>query len=294
MSSDSTIPPNLRPDAFFGVAGDYARYRLPYPEALLQSLLEQAALPASGAKLIDLACGPGRVALAIADRFGEILAVDLEPEMIETGRREAARRGVDHIRWSVGRAEDFAAPACGFDLVTIGEAFHRLDRPRVAGKALGWLKPGGALITLGMENAAHVSAYQPGASAASTLNSRDGDVRWRRPLADVVRRFVGTPAARTGDKPNPTFAEGIADQEAVLREAGFIEVATRDFAFPHEWNLPDLLGNLRSTSVLSPHALGARHDAFEAELSAALLAFNPAGRFAEQISCGYTFARKPG
>src|SRR5690349_5857717 len=99
------LPPNLRPDAFVGAAADYARYRLPYPEALLQSFLTRATLPARGAKLIDLACGPGRVALAIADRFSEILAVDLEPEMIEAGGLEAARRGVNHIRWSVGRAE---------------------------------------------------------------------------------------------------------------------------------------------------------------------------------------------
>ena len=79
----------------------------------------------------------------------------------------------------------------------------------------------------------------------------------------------------------------------MLREAGFIEVGSQDFDFAHEWNLPDLLGNLRSMSALSPHALGTRHAAFEAELSAALLAFDPAGRFSEQISCGYTLARKP-
>jgi hypothetical protein len=57
--------------------------------------------------------------------------------------------------------------------------------------------------------------------------------------------------------------------------------------------LPDLLGNLRSTSVLSRNALGTRHATFEAEVSSALLAFDPAGRYAEQIRCGYTFARKP-
>jgi ubiquinone/menaquinone biosynthesis C-methylase UbiE len=276
MSSGSTIPPNLRPDAFVGAAADYVRYRLPYPKPLLQSFLEQAALPASDAKLIDLGCGPGRVALAIAERFGEILAVDLEPEMVEAGRREAVRLGVDHIRWSIARAEDFEVPAGRFDLITIGEAFHRLDRPRVADKAFGWLKPGGALVTLGMQNFLY------------------GDAPWRHIVRELVTRFVGTPAARIGGSPNPTIAEAIADQESALRDAGFVEVAGRDFVFSHVWDLPDLLGNLRSMSVLSLHALGARHTAFEAELSAALLAFNPAGRFAEQISCGYTFARKPG
>lgn len=276
MTAEDALPPNLRADAFVGAAADYLRYRLPYPTPMLQSLLADAVLPPSDAKLIDLACGPGRVALAIADRFDEILAVDREPEMVEAGKREAARRGVGQIRWKVSRAEDLDAPPDRFDLITIGEAFHRLDRPRVAAKAFGWLKAGAALATLGMQNFRH------------------GQAPWRRILVEVVTRFVGTPAERIGGAPNPTVGEALAEQEAALWGAGFVEVASHDFAFAHEWQLPDLLGNLRSMSVLSPHALGIRHAAFEAELSAALLAFDPAGRFAEQVSCGYTLARKPG
>jgi SAM-dependent methyltransferase len=274
MTTDDALPPNLRADAFVGAADDYVRYRLPYPEPMLRSLIAGAALPPQ-AKLIDLACGPGRVALAIAAHFSEILAVDQEPEMIDTGRREAARQGVRQIRWSVARAEDFEAPTGAFDLVTIGEAFHRLDRPHVAAKASGWLKSGAALATLGMENFRH------------------GDAPWRRILVEVVTRFVGTPAERIGAAPNPAVADALAEQEAALRGAGFVEVASHDFWFAHEWRLPDLLGNLRSMSVLSPHALGTRHAAFEADLSAALLALEPSGRFQEQISCGYTLARKP-
>lgn len=274
MTTDDALPPNLRSDAFVGTAEDYVRYRLPYPKPMLQSLIAGAALPPQ-AKLIDLACGPGRVALAIANHFSEVLAVDSEPEMIAAGEREAARRGVCQIRWSVARAEELEAQAGAFDLVTIGEAFHRLDRPRVAAKAFGWLKPGAALATLGMQN------------------FRQGDTPWRRILIEVVTRFVGTPAERIGGAPNPTVVDALAEQEAALWGAGLVEVASHDFWFAHEWRLPDLLGNLRSMSVLSPHALGTRHAPFEAELSAALLAFDPAGHFPERISCGYTLARKP-
>jgi hypothetical protein len=131
------------------------------------------------------------------------------------------------------------------------------------------------LVTLGVESFLH------------------GGAPWRRILADIVRRYVGRPAERIGDNPNPPLAEAIADEQAALRGAGFVGVGNQSFAFPHQWNLPDLLGNLRSTSGVSPHALGTRHAAFEAELSAALLAFDPAGRYAEQIHCGYNFAHKP-
>jgi hypothetical protein len=54
-----------------------------------------------------------------------------------------------------------------------------------------------------------------------------------------------------------------------------------------------LLGNLRSTSVLSRAALSERHQAFEAALSDALLACDPSGRYAETVRFGYSLARKP-
>jgi hypothetical protein len=80
---------------------------------------------------------------------------------------------------------------------------------------------------------------------------------------------------------------------AAIASAGFTDIDNRDFEIPHVWSLPALLGNLRSTSVLSRRALGARHAAFEAELTAALLATEPSGRFAETLRCGLTLARSP-
>jgi len=223
--------------------------------------------------LLDLACGPGRVSLPIADRFAEVWAVDREPEMIAAGRREAARLNVTNVRWHVGRAEDFEAAASSYDLVTIGEAFHRLDRPRVARLALAWLKPGGALVTLGSG---------PGEPVAP----------WLPVVAETVREFIGEPARRFG-APNATPAEELADQEREISDAGFADVTTRVFAASHEWTLESLLGHARSTSTLSRAALGDRHAHFEAALTKALLAFNSAGRYREEIGWGYTFARRP-
>ena len=261
----------MRPDAFAGMAEDYVRYRLPYPRSMLDELMTEARLPAAP-RLLDLACGPGRVALSIADRFAEVWAVDQEPDMIEAGRVEAARLGIANVLWLIGRAEDLEAPSRGFDLVTIGEAFHRLDRPRVARLALAWLKPGGALVTLGFA-------------------IPDEEAPWRRRVAGVVRDFIGEPARRLG-APNATLANEIADQESEIRAAGFADVATRSFVVSHVWTLEALLGNARSTSTISRRALGARHRAFEAALTEALFAHDPSGRYPETIRCGYTIARR--
>ena len=269
----SRLPPNFRPDAYAGLADDYARYRLPYPRQVLEGFLKDACLP-PGARLLDLACGPGRVALPIADRFAEVWAVDLEPDMIEVGRREAKRLGLRHVHWAVDRAEDFDAAPGGVDLITIGEAFHRLDRRRVATMAFGWLKPGGGLVTLG-----------PRVEEASAPP-------WRRVLAGVVRDFVGEPARRFGAS-NAAPDREAADETLAIRDAGFVDLTDRAFAVRHDWTLETLLGYTRSISTLSPRALGERHAAFQAALSSALLAFDPSGRYSEQINWGYTFARRP-
>ena len=266
------LPANLRPGAFAGVAEDYVRYRLPYPPSLLDDLVARAA-PSESPRLLDLACGAGRVALALAPRFAEVEAVDLEPEMVAVGRREAARLGLAHIRWSVGRAEDFGADAETFDLVSIGEAFHRLDRPRVAGLAFRLLKPGGALVTLGC------------------AGFMDGEAPWRRRLVDLIRSFVGEPARRLG-APNAGLSEEIADERSVLQAAGFEAPASFEFLVEHSWSLAALAGNLRSTSVLSRAALGARHAHFEAALEREMLAYDPGGRYRETVRFGYTLARK--
>jgi tRNA/tmRNA/rRNA uracil-C5-methylase (TrmA/RlmC/RlmD family) len=98
-------PRNFQAGAFAGTAEAYLRYRPAYPAALLANLVVQAQLPAS-AVLLDLACGPGRVTLDLAGGFEHVNAIDLEAEMIEVGRREAARRGVRNVDWRVGRAEE--------------------------------------------------------------------------------------------------------------------------------------------------------------------------------------------
>jgi 2-polyprenyl-3-methyl-5-hydroxy-6-metoxy-1,4-benzoquinol methylase len=268
------LPPNFRANAFAGTVDDYVRYRPAYDARMVHEMLDRAALP-SGARLIDLACGPGRLTFAIADHFADGLAVDLEPEMIAAARVEAARRGVGHIRWIVGRVEDLEAPAGVYDLVTAASAFHRLDQPRVAALAYRCLRPGGAFVTLG------------------DTPATGGHASWRPTVTDLVHAYVGEPVQRLHGKPNPTHEEGRADEENVLRHAGFAPVASRSFERPYVWTLESLLGYLRSTSFASRAALGERHQAFEADLTAALLAHDGSGHYPEIVGSGYTLARKP-
>ena len=265
---------NIQADAFAGTAGDYARYRPPYPAGLLSDLLARARIQ-TGQRLLDLACGPGRIALALADRFSEVRAADLEPDMVAVGQTEAAARGISNVVWSVGRAEDLDAPDESFDLITIGEAFHRLDQDKVAGLALRWLKPGGCLATMG------------------GLGPLNGNEPWQKRVAELAREWTRS-AFPNGWATAASGAEGGVEQaEARLRKAGFEDVASYDFVEPVTWTCETIAGFLRSTSVCSARILGDRLGAFEAAQKAALLALDGSGVFREDAQFGYMLARKP-
>src|SRR4051794_36954666 len=66
------------------------------------------------------------------------------PDMVRVVE-EKAKRGGQRIRAIVSSAEGLDAPPEFFDLITIGNAFHRLDRDLVARRAFQWLRPGGHL-----------------------------------------------------------------------------------------------------------------------------------------------------
>ncbi len=271
MESVEYVKPDFPRNAFAGTAADYVRFRLPYPGAMLRDLLDRSGAR-SGARLLDLACGPGRVTLPLAPHFREVSAVDLEPEMLATGKQEAARQGLHHIAWLHGRAEEVRFPPAWFDLITIGEAFHRLDQEVVARQAFEWLRPGGCLALLGSHGVF------------------SGEEPWQKAIADVVRRRTDRNAA-AASRPVP----GSSPEHfiRVLWNAGFVEVANHTFVEPHQWTVETILGNLYSTSVCSRRLLGDETAAFAAEVAAALHPYSPDGRYTENVRFGYTLGKRP-
>jgi SAM-dependent methyltransferase len=269
MDQVEYVAPNFPSAAFAGTAGYYVRYRLPYPAGFLADLLRRSDVTGNG-QLLDLACGPGRLALPLASSFKEVWAVDLEQEMIAAGQLEAARRGVRTIRWSVGRAEDLSLSPASMELITIGEAFHRLDQRLVASRALQWLKPGCCIATLGCFSI--LSQGEP----------------WQRVVMDVVRHWTSRGA------PEPRRPGVGPDHDGrVLRDCGFVEVASYPFVERQDWTIESIVGYLYSTSLCSKAVLGGNVDSFEAALRTALLEHDPSGIYRENIQWGFTLGRKP-
>ena len=114
-----------------------------------------------------------------------------------------------------------------------------------------------------------------------------GPEPWQQAARDVVRRFVRHQSP--GDGPPPDRE----DQNEGLRRAGFVDIADDQFKVAHVWTVEAIIGHLYSTSYGSKAQLGDRTAAFEAELTRALLAVAPSGRFRQEMAFGYTLARKP-
>jgi len=126
----------FRPGLFQGSAGYYDTYRLPYPAEMLADIVRRAGVTGGG-RLLDLACGTGQLAFPLRRWFGEVWAVDQEPDMVEAVRAKAAALGAAEIRPVVADAETLEAGPGSFDLAVIGNAYHRLDRDLVAGRLFG-------------------------------------------------------------------------------------------------------------------------------------------------------------
>ena len=260
---------HFRPDLYDGAAEYYDKFRLGYPKAMLADLASRVALDGSGG-LLDVACGTGQVAFALAPRVAYIVGIDQEPGMVNFAAAKAATMGLRNSEWHVGRAEEFVAD--GFRLVTIGSAFHRLDRPAVATRARQWLRPGGFLALLW------------------TSNFLEGSSPWQLTLDGCVRDWVKR--LDTADRVPATWASDIErlPHSTVLTHAGFEIVGGYEFTSSHDWSLAGLIGLLYSTSYFPRSALGDHVEEFETDLATRLRTVEPSGVFRETISGAYDLA----
>ncbi len=185
---------------------------------------------------------------------------------------KAAEAGVGNVTWMTGRAED-VDPDEVFDLVTIGTAFHRLDRARVAGLAMRWLRTGGHLALLW-----------------SSTPVNDSGVGWQEALTSVVVEWMQR--VDTVDRVPADLEAHITERPhaAVLEDAGFGIVGRYEFAQPHDWTIEELIGFVYSTSLLPRAVLGDRAGDFESDVRARLRSVEPSGILREDATFAYDLA----
>lgn len=252
------------PGAFRGTAPYYARGRPPYSAQLRAVLRQELGLDGTG-RLLDVGCGPGVLAIELADLFSDVVGLDPEPGMLAEARRQADARGLDNATWVEGVAEDIPDLALGrCRVVTFGQSFHRVDRYPVAEAVYDLLEPGGSIVLVSHEVEGHPRPHGPDLPAIPH---------------DAVRSLI---ASYLGD-PIPPSTGPAERWESSLRKTRF--GSPRVLVAPGRADLvrdvDAVVANYFSKSYAAPPLFGDRRESYEGDLRALLYRHSPEGLFWE-------------
>jgi len=253
---------------FRTAAAGYARFRLGYPDTLIRRVIALTELNA-GDPVLDLGAGPGLLALPFAEAGMAVTAVDPEPEMLDV-LENAAKSAQLTVRALAGSSFAMPSGIGPFRLVTIGRAFHWMDRVATLAELDRLVVPGGALALF------------------EDVNLKTVENRWRGVLDAVAARFGADSAPHRQERADPNQRA----HESVLQSSPFNRLETAGVVVQRELSVDDIVGLAGSQSVTLPQALGDRAAAFEAELRHALAALSPDGRFVQIAEMRALVARR--
>lgn len=178
-------------------------------------------------RVLDVACGPAGVTLAIAAACeAEIVGVDLTESMLRQGKTNVERAGqADRVKLAVARAEELPFADGTFDAISFSYLMRYVDEPAATIAELArCLAPGGTIASLDF----HVPQWTP-ARAVWWIYTRlvlpiagllTGGMAWYR-----VGRFLG---------PNITYhylRHPVGEHVAAWRAAGLDNVRVKTMSF---------------------------------------------------------------
>jgi ubiquinone/menaquinone biosynthesis C-methylase UbiE len=169
---------------------------------------------APGAAVVDVGCGTGTLAIALATGGAEVIGVDGDPEVLALAH---AKPGAEAVQWRKGLATALPLPGAGADRVVMSLLLHHLEagaKRTALAEASRVLRPGGRL---------HVAD-------------------WGRPRDPVMR--VAARALQRVDGPDGLRENLDGAVPALLADAGFTAVAVHD-RLRTAWGSLELLSALR-------------------------------------------------
>lgn len=131
---------------FGAVAAAYATSAVHAAGPDLTALVQAARLTGSD-KVLDMGCGAGHTALAVAPKAAHVTAVDVTPEMLAVAEGLARERGLANVSFRLADVASLPFGNASFDVVTSRySAHHYPDPARALAEAARVLRPGGRFL----------------------------------------------------------------------------------------------------------------------------------------------------
>lgn len=131
------------PQSFDGFAAEYDHSARLSPGTLLDWLLMQ--LPTHRSRALDAGCGSGRHAIALAERFDQVVGIDISEPLIRIARE---RQSPQNVRYHVSDLMNVTDRE-GFDLVFSSNTLHHLpDLDAALLHVKGLVRAGGRAVLI--------------------------------------------------------------------------------------------------------------------------------------------------
>lgn len=114
----------------------------------VQPIIERAEVAASHT-VLDVACGPGLLATALARVAKSVVGTDIVPAMLERAAIERDRAGLTNLRFDLSDARTLPYEDASFDRVLTRFSFHHFEQPgAVLAEMVRVCKPGGLVAVI--------------------------------------------------------------------------------------------------------------------------------------------------
>lgn len=257
------------PERFSSTIPYYVTGRPSYAHSLLVRLARETELGANS-RVLDLGCGPGSLTLPLSRFCGTTIAIDPDRAMIETARASAKSQGLS-IDWRVGSSFDLGDDLAPLDLVTIGRAFHWMDREETLKRLDRLVAPTGAVALVNTE-----------------LHSL-GDNRWHA-VFEEVRKAHGRFDAFFRQRKSDNWESHVS----VLLRSAFSDVVRISTFEERITDIEEIVARAFSFSANSRSVLGEDGSAaYEKDVRTRLMALEPTGQFPEIVETVAIIARRP-
>jgi ubiquinone/menaquinone biosynthesis C-methylase UbiE len=126
--------------AFKSAAERYAAGRPFFHPFIINRIKELPAFEKHIGRALDVGCGTGLSAIALKEIAGRVIGIDAAPSMLAQAPRDA------RIEYVLARAERLPFPGREFELLTLSQVCHWLDREKFFAEAHRVLRPDGWLV----------------------------------------------------------------------------------------------------------------------------------------------------